>query len=206
MGFTLLELIVALAVFAVLSVMAYGGLSSVLDLSGATERRAERLGRVLFAVTLLERDLEQAVDRAPRKELGAGAVPALFSDSVDGVLFTLTRAGFPNPLAEPRGDLLRVSYRFADQALERTTWQVLDPPSGSQASHSGELLDGLEAVSVRFLDHGGNWQDRWPPLGPDQEDPGLPRAVELELELENWGTLRRLLALPPGQRSGDGDR
>jgi general secretion pathway protein J len=67
-GFTLLEMLVALAIFALLSVMSYGGLRSVMEQQAATELEAEQLGQLQKIYLLMQRDFEQAVPRAVRDE------------------------------------------------------------------------------------------------------------------------------------------
>ena len=69
-GFTLLELLVAVAVFAILSAMAYGGLSNVIDNSRQTEASMERLQQVQLAMLKLSRDFTQLVQRKIRDEYG----------------------------------------------------------------------------------------------------------------------------------------
>ena len=56
------------------------------------------------------------------------------------------------------------------------------------------MLDPVRDVSLRFLDQAGDWQPSWPPA--DQEVPGLPRAVEFTLDLEDYGLVTRIFALP----------
>ncbi|NJN45980.1 MAG: type II secretion system minor pseudopilin GspJ [Candidatus Competibacteraceae bacterium] len=88
-GFTLLELLVALAVFAILSVMAYGGLRSVLFAEAAIEAEAQRLAQVQMAFHLLEQDITQIVSRSIRDEFGQQQA-ALLSGGLQDDLFTLT--------------------------------------------------------------------------------------------------------------------
>jgi general secretion pathway protein J len=75
-GFTLLELLVALAIFAVLATMAYAALNSVLTARKQVEAKSARLSALQTALMIMERDVEQAVPRGIRDEFGdVGATP-----------------------------------------------------------------------------------------------------------------------------------
>ena len=203
-GFTLLELLIALAVFAILSVMAYRGLAAVGEARARVEAQAEALAALQLALGLLERDLEQAVGRPVRDAYGETA-PAFEGSALGPQLMALTRAGWRNPAGAPRSDLQRVAYRYRDETLIRAHWRVLDQAQDSAALER-PLLAGVNAVDLRFLDQRLQWQSAWPPEAGG--DPArLPRAVEITLDVDGIGEVRRLFRLPPGeamQRSGGG--
>lgn len=193
-GFTLLELLVALAVFAVIGIAAYSGLQSVLLTQAAVERQAQRLKQAQMSFLFLERDLEQAVGRRIRDEFGQSQ-PAFAGDAAGEDMVTFTRAGWDNPLEQPRANLQRLSYRLGEDAtLVRRYWNTLDR-SGLGEARETVLLNGIRQAAVRFLDERNNWQSEWPPR--DSETPvSLPRAVELTLVLDDWGGIVRLFRLP----------
>lgn len=197
-GFTLLELLVALAVFAILAVAAYGGLRNVLYTRAAVEEQNRRLAAVQLAVYRLEQDIEQAAPRGVRDEYGEPQ-PALLSGGLAADRLTLTRFGWDNPLGQPRSTLQRIAYRLRDGRLWRLHWPVLDRGGPIEARET-LLLDQVREIKARFLDR-EDWRDDWPPPAPvGQErkpDPDrLPRAVEISLTLEDWGEITRLLPLP----------
>ncbi len=193
-GFTLLELLVAMAVFAVLAVMAYQGLNTVLATRDAVDRQADRLRALQTAWLAIGRDLQQAAARPVRDELGgelgplkggAGAIP----------LLEFTRAGYRNPAGLQRSTLQRVAYQLKLNELSRWRWRVLDRGQDSQPVER-VLLSGVNAVTLRFLDEAREWQSTWPPANREGAEVALPRAVEVTLELEDWGRITRLFALP----------
>lgn len=197
-GFTLLELLVALAVFAIMSVAAYGGLRNVLFTRTAVEEQNRRLAAVQLAVYRLEQDIEQAVPRGVRDEYGEPQA-ALIGGDLAGDKLTLTRAGWDNPLGQPRATLQRVAYRLRDGRLWRLHWDVLDR-GGLNEPRETLLLDRVREFRVRFLDQ-DDWRDDWPPTATDEAGnksdlDALPRAVEIGLTLEDWGEIARLLPLP----------
>lgn len=193
-GFTLLELLVALAIFAVLSVMAYGGLLSVLDTRDRTDAQAARLAEVQTAMLLFGRDIRQLMPRPIRDVYGDPQPP--FSAVHDGdPRLELTRGGYRNPMQANRSSLQRVGYAFEDGVVQRLYWPVLDRGMDTEPQRM-RLLGQVEAMEFRFLDPTGAWHDAWPPVDQGVGPAGVPLAVELRLDLEDWGRVTRLFALP----------
>ncbi|MDQ5910868.1 MAG: Type secretion system protein [Pseudomonadota bacterium] len=198
-GFTLLELLVALAVFAIMATAAYSGLRSVLFTRAAVEAQNRRLADVQLAVFRLVQDIQQATPRGIRDEYGDPEPALRGGDLLDDVLI-LTRAGWDNPLGQSRATLQRVAYRLREGRLWRLHWDVLDR-GGAVAPRETLLLDQVQEFRARFLDQEDEWRNDWPPpadqSAEDQRsDPNLPpRAVEITLTLEDWGAITRLLPL-----------
>jgi general secretion pathway protein J len=203
-GFTLLELLVAMAVFAIMAIAAYGGLRNVLFTRAAVETENRRLAMVQLAVFRLEQDVTQILPRGVRDEYG-DPQPALRGNIQDSEALLFTRSGWDNPLGQPRATLQRVAYRLRDGRLWRLHWDVLDR-GGLAEPREIMLLDRVRDLRLRFLDEDDAWRNDWPPpadqtASPDGKerklppDP-LPRAVEISLTLEDWGEITRLLPLP----------
>lgn len=195
-GFTLLEMLVAIAVFAILSALAYGGLLSVLHTRNDADTRMQQLAALQTAYVQLERDLQQAVPRTVRDQLGAG-IAAFRGGAGTETLFEETRGGRSNPAGLPRSSLERIAYRLKDKTLIRSNWAELDRAPGDKPQDT-ELLDGVQSAEIRFLDPQQVWQPSWPPAGlpaTPGETP-FPRAVEIVLDLKAWGRIRWLFLLP----------
>src|SRR6185295_10361470 len=111
-GFTLLELIVVLGIFAVLSVMAYGGLNSVLGVRAKVQQAMDRTAAMQKAYLRLRDDLQEVCDRDVRDGLGE-RTPSFQTNADGGVEFT--RAGWRNPLLHPRPTMERIAYRIDDK-------------------------------------------------------------------------------------------
>lgn len=188
-GFTLIELLVALMIFAILSVMAYGGLRLVLDARERMAARTDLLAELQMGFTLIGRDIEQAINRPIRDEFG----DPMEAMTGAGARMEFTRAGWRNPAGLPRSELQRVAYFLDGGELRRASWPTLDR---TQANEPGEtvLLSDVAGFEFRFLMQDGEWLAFWPPPGDAAATgaPVLPRAVEITLETEHWGRVSRL--------------
>lgn len=122
--------------------------------------------------------------------LSGGSVP----------IVTLTRGSWTNPVGLPRSELQRVSYSIENGALVRSYWPVLDATTPI-APIKRTLVDHVKRLTLRYLDAGRNWQSGWPPgtLGGAPINQTLrlrPVAVEVTLELDDWGVLLRYIEVP----------
>lgn len=197
-AFSLIELLVALAVFAALAAAAYGGLAEVARARSALAEREDRFADIVRTLSAMERDLRQAASRPVRGSERNQVLPAL-AGSADRV--ELTRLGFANPRAETRSNLERVAYALDDRKLERGRYPVLDraPSTIAQAT---VMLDRVDALHLRYAGTDGIWRETWPPAevpaGSTVSDPNelLPRAVEVRIVLADYGELRRVVELP----------
>jgi general secretion pathway protein J len=197
-GFTLLELLVSLAIFALLATMAYSALNTVLNARKEVEQRAARLTELQTAFMVMERDIEEAVARPVRDDLG-DMQAALKGGGVGTGVLTLTRTGWRNPLGVARSDLQRVDYVFNKQQLLRESWATLDRGPGNEP-YAEILIDGVSAVDVRFMGQDRQWVGYWPPdSGGNAENPDavlMPQAIEISVDVNGWGRIVRLFRVP----------
>ena len=194
-GFTLLELLVALAVFAMVSLMAYSGLRTVLQAKQQTEQRAERIQQLQSALLMLERDISQFVPRGIRDGYG-DAQPAMNTADFGAIRLEFTHAGWRNPTGAVRSTLQRVGYGIEEESLMRFSWAVLDRAQDSEP-YKVALLDRVREMRLRYLDQANEWHEQWPPAGLTQgEAMPMPLALEVTVALDDMGEIRRLLPLP----------
>ncbi len=195
-GFTLLELLVALAIFGLLAAMSYGGLQAVLEQQSYTEQAADRLSALQKMYLIMQRDIEQIVPRTVRDEFGDTQQPLVGGDALQ-----LTRGGWRNPAGRQRSTLQRVGYAYDDEQLVRYTWSVLDRAQDSEPLQQ-PLIEDVENMQLRYLDGNDEWQEQWPDavadIDADPADtlPALPKAVEVTIEHKTFGTLVWLFQLP----------
>ena len=212
-GFTLLELLIAIAIFALLGLGTYRMLDSVLRTDSATRSNELQLRELVRAMAAFERDLLQVVARPVRDPFGDPR-PALLGEEVGGAAVELSRAGWRNPLGRVRAGVQRVRWQLSGERWQRRYWSVLDQAQDSQPQVQ-QALQGVTRLQLRYLDGVGGWHDSWPAPGGQADEAlvALPRAVELVLEHRRYGELRRLLRLPdvpplrqatPAEDEGDG--
>lgn len=192
-GFTLLEVLIAVAIFVIVGMLAMTGYNELMSQSDRVEESAARTRAVQSAMMRISQDFALLEPRAVRPALGQEVVPALRAGGdTEGI--ELTHSGWSNPAGVPRPTLQRVSYRLEDTELYRDYWPVLDRTQNVEPV-SVVLLDKVKSVSVRYMGTDHDWKEQWPPLGfsgPTLRY-ALPIAVEITLELEDWGKITRVV-------------
>lgn len=186
-GITLLELLVVIAIFAVMSAAAYDGLQNSLKAEENFNAAMRDLEAVQMSVSLFQQDVMQLSPRSVRDAYGDD-VPAVVL--YDGRELVFTRGGNFSSLKLDQAELSRVAYSLQGGQLLRAYWRHLDSTQGDQPLTS-PLLDNVNDLQIRILDQEGTWHFDWP-----MSESGRIRAVELTLELEGWGEIRRLLQMP----------
>jgi len=208
-GFTLVEMLVAIAIFAVLSMMAYGGLNTVLNTQQQLDAEMQRLREIQRTFMFLGGDLRQTAERHIRNPLSPPQDNALITTNIHAsqdFKIELTRAGYPNPLLLQRSHLQRVAYLVKDDNLYRYTWPVLD--------RAQDTLPNISRLCTKITDMRFQFypvpppqvannpnpppppdpSPEWPPFGTTP-NPFLPAYVAVTLEFEDWGEVTRLYAI-----------
>ncbi|HEY0963935.1 MAG TPA: type II secretion system minor pseudopilin GspJ [Pseudomonadales bacterium] len=211
-GFTLVELLLALGISALIATLAYAGLGTAIDASAGMQREVRRLADLQRALNIVEEDLAQVVPRPIVNGFGSDE-PAFRGGRFQDVLLEFTRGGVANPQDLARSELQRVRYVLDDGRLWRQWWNALDRASESQQPQSALLLEDVESADVAFLvpaepgaapvdfqqitTGGALWTGDWSSarVGADRVAP-LPIAVDLKLRLAEFGEVRRVVELP----------
>lgn len=196
-GFTLLELLVAIAIFAIVAAMALTGYTQLQRQSEYADQRLERTRELQRAVQVISQDIEQVEPRPIREPLGEGTVAALSSGTGVDYAIEFTRAGWSNTAGLQRPTLERVGYRVENDELWRDHWPVLDRTIATEPVRL-KLLTNVKSISLRFMNPSRTWSDRWPEseVAGVSDDRARPIAIEVTLELEDLGEIRRVLEVP----------
>lgn len=188
-GFTLLEILIALFIFTIISMMLASALHTVMNALTGTEENADKVRKLQMALLIMSRDVEQILSR-PILDI-AGNEEASFTGTSRS--FTFTHVGYANLAGTSvNGGMQRTRY-YADQnALWRMNWAALDQAPTSR-SHARALLDHVTDVRFQYLDDNGRFQSKWPVEG--QPNQLLPRAVAVSLTISNWGKINQLYVI-----------
>jgi general secretion pathway protein J len=217
-GFTLVELLVALFIAAVMFAIGYGAIRQALTSHGSLKDQQAHLLELQNAVRVMEQDFVQVAPRPVRQPVGdepaqaalaggASSTQSALSSSTTSTtgappIVAFTRAGWANPKGLQRTGLQRVAYYLENGTLRREHWSVLDPTLASTTIRR-DLLTHVKAVTIRYMDVNHQWQEQWPPttntvlVGGNQELSlrQRPLAVEITLDTEDWGKVVRIVEI-----------
>jgi len=191
-GLTLIELLVAVALLAIITVMAYRGLESMTSSSHRTLAEGDRWQALGMFFERFSNDVNRPAHRPIRAgEPSTAALPEWWGQAENGdplaAQLEFTRK------SPPGRDEIRLGYRLREDRVELLVWPVLDrAPTSRPEVHI--LLDGVDSLRFHYLDAAGKWQDVWPVPGTGLEP--QPRAVAVEMTLNGGIALRRVFALP----------
>lgn len=192
-GFTLVEILVAVAIFSVIAAISFGTLDGYLKGRDRVTSKYTSLQQLQRLFTLLERDFRFAIDRQVRDENGESQ-PVVSAGGEAGEILRITTA-VPDPLQPGLSNLQRISWALREGDLYRATWQVLDRVQDSEqvAVRVAEKVESVELGFFRWDDDSGLRQvAEW---GKQDQ---LPAGIELLITLDNEKPYRRLFDLPNG--------
>jgi general secretion pathway protein J len=186
-GITLLELLVVIAVFSIMSAAAYSSLQSSLKAEENFDASMEELEAVQMSLAIFQRDVMQLSQRGVRDAYGDSEASVIL---LDGQQLLFTRGGNFSSMKLDQTELTRVAWSLQDEQLIRSNWPSLDSAQGEQPL-SAPILSQVTRLQIRVLDQDKLWHRDWPLAANSRI-----RAVEITLELEGWGEIRRLFPLP----------
>ena len=198
-GFTLIEVLLAMGITTFVALLAYSGLNASITAAESQQLQAQQIVDIQLPLTVLERDIRNAVARPIRDEYD-DRVEALVGGAFNDYLLVLTRRGWDNPRELSRGELQRVRYQLLDDVLWRESWSVLDRVSEEAGQQRTRLLQGVRDIEIAFLDSassgasrsplGGEWLDEW------DMPQRLPAAIKIQFEVEGFGEVARVISIP----------
>ncbi len=197
-GFTLVELLVALSITALIMAIAYGGLAGVTRARQQNGDAMKRLRQVQLAMDIMARDFAQLEPRPVRDGLG-GTMPALLAGPQNVPPIQFTRGGWANPLGSTRSTQERVAYSLEDGKLMRSWWPELD--GMAQVTPAKQpLLEDVTSIKIQYMDAvSKTFQDVWPPtLAPTASThaavpDSLPVAVSITVTLKDLSDVTRIV-------------
>ncbi|MBL4606699.1 MAG: type II secretion system minor pseudopilin GspJ [Pseudomonadales bacterium] len=194
-GFTLIELVIAIGIFSLIGLSARLILNGILTANEVSQRHGDQMAALQRGFLFIRRDFEQIINRPIVDEYGTeqGSVIGI----ENGVEFT--RAGWSNPLPDNhrRSELQRLRYVLEEGSLIREYWFELDRASNTSARRAA-LLSDIKHFALRYYDgKTKEWMQTWPPVDPERKN-DLPQVIEMLIETENMGEIRRLFSIASG--------
>ena len=191
-GFTLVEVMISLMIFAVLAAAGAAVLSGALDNRFAVKAASDRVGDLQRMRGLLRADLGQATARRSRGPTGRPMPQPIVGAAAPGdPLLVLNRAGWSNPGEQARPSLQRVEYRLVEERLERRVFTHLD---GARPGPPQVLYRGVRDVNVEFVRDG-----QATPAFISTLDRPLPDAVRIGMTVKGYGRVDQVFIVGSGQ-------
>ena len=191
-AFTLIEILVALFIFALVALISGQLLSRTLSAQDQLQDRGERLALVHRAMQIVQRDLLQLTNRPIRNSDDLERLGPLLINT-DGFL-EMTRMGWRNPLRHSRSEMQRISYRLEDEKLIRGYWHILDRGYDAEPAFQ-TMLEDVKRVEFYVLDIQGEEHKFWPPMR-QSEQVADPIAIILRIEIAPFGVIERIWQVP----------
>ncbi|WP_174509175.1 type II secretion system minor pseudopilin GspJ [Klebsiella oxytoca] len=189
-GFTLVEMLLALAILAALSVAAMAVLQNVIRADTLTRDKTQQMQALQHTFSQMSSDINQIIARRSR-ESSSLFFAGRYQLSSDDWAISFSRNGWPNPLGMlARSEIQNVSYRLRQQRLERLSYDQQDPLTGAQPTVE-VVQEGVRAFRLRFY-ASGRWQERW------DNTQSLPQGLEVTLTLDGYGDITRLFLITQG--------
>ena len=195
-GFTLLEVLIAIAIFSLISLSSFTIFDTVLSADETAKQHSERHNELQRAFIILERDITQIARRSVRLN-GEAPLDKLLQtsgnafDSEEQAL-AFVRHGWTNPgLLLPRSDMQVVAYRLVDETLERLHFNFVDAVVGEEPKVR-PLITDVSALKFEYYD-GKKWQETWSEIS-------LPLAIAIDIDTKDYGIIRRQFLVAGGEK------
>lgn len=191
-GFTLLEVLIAIAIFSMISISSFTIFNTVLKSDESSKIRTERVNELQRGFLLIERDLLQIAQRSIRFNGEQPQENFLYTDgnsySESESTLAFVRHGWTNPgLLLPRSNMQSVAYQLNEETLERLHFNFVDAVQG-QEPKVRKLITEVEQLNFEFF-YKKKWQKKI-------VDKSLPQAIAIELVTKDYGVIRREFLVP----------
>lgn len=213
-GLTLVELLIALFIFALLSSAGVVALRLAVDSREQLGETDDRVEQWQYARLIIKQDLLQATPRLVRDEFGERQRSVMiggfgFSERApiagETPLVGFVRGGWANPQAnDPRSNLQYIEYIALDDQLIRRVRPFLDD-ARDQPEHDETLLSDVSNIEIGFLigetSRGLEWTPDWP-LPDSTSANRLPLALQIKLVDRRFGEVDQLFWIGDISASG----
>ena len=190
-GFTLIEILIALMIFAFVAVMTSIGLRNITNSRNVLNARSKQIATLQLAMTIMQQDISQMVNRSAFVE---GTQQAALVAAANSIKFTTANNPNIGGLL-PHSDLFRVEYSVASSGLTRKINLFVD--SDSKAKPITEtILPDVNSIKFKFVNSSGQMLTYWYSqltntiigVAPNS----LPQAIIVDIDIKGLGQIERI--------------
>ncbi|SRR5579883_265378 len=203
-GFTLMEVLIALMILAIIGAIMMRGLQSAIRSQERINQNAAKLAALQEGMTIMARDIEEIINR-PIFTTNGSLLPAVIASNN---YIEFTTIGLANPFGMyQRSSLQRIAYQCHDGTLFRLVWPTIDRMPGSSPD-SYPLLTEVSDCRIQLYFNPtkqkqlvANTVTKTGSTSPTtasaiNKPPPLPNAVQISFTIKGVGTVTRFVALP----------
>ena len=195
-GFTLIEVLVALAIVALIGIMSFTGLMTSVKFNEITLSRMDVTSQLILADETMKRDLMHALNRLPRDKRGESYKHSFYgvNPRLEGNMLAFSIHTGSN-ISNDIGAIRYVKYVLENNIIKRIESKFVDQTDNTEV-RTTVFLTNVEDISLKF-NLGEQWVDEWP-MSNWTSNNGLPKIIELTYEIEGVGQIMRKYMLPSG--------
>ncbi len=198
-GFTLIEILIALVVFAILGLIVAVGLQRSLESSHHVDLANQRIQALEVAQALMRRDITEIVDRPITDPNGQQIAAVLLNPNE----LDFTRGGVVNPFSVGHtSNLQRMAYIYSNHKIIRSIWPVLDRVANTSPT-SMTVLDHVTDFTLQVFDNSNRLQNAWPynsksdaTSSSSNQQTDLPKAIKIMFTVQGEGTIEDIIPIP----------
>ncbi len=195
-GFTLIEILISLAIFAIIGVICAYALRNLINMHDNISNINKRIANLNIALVIMQRDMQQIVDR-PIRDSSGHLVQSII---LGGSSLEFTNSSNIDPLGTAmHSDLQRIRYQLSGDGLTREIWPVLDQPSTPVQPLQQPILGGVSKLQFQLVDENNQPQSVWPPPGAQSASVAgmqMPKAIVVTMTIKGFGELKKVIATP----------
>jgi general secretion pathway protein J len=192
-GFTLIEILIALSIFAILATITSSTLYYAFNTRTRVNAQADQMSKLQLAISIVQQDILQIAERAIR-----GNDMRLFPVFIGQAHYVeFTRDGLTNPQSrEKRSTLKRVAFACEEGKLIHRTWQSLDAMNRNEYQEK-ILIDNITECHFNYINQTLQTLTEWREGAVDQNQRAetLPKAIQINLTIKDWGEMNLLFII-----------
>ena len=191
-GFTLIEIVIAMAIFGVIASIIFPALFQFLDVRERVDLKHQQVSGLQKTFMFLANDVRFAVNRLPKDEYGEPSKTTIKLGDESLLEFT---AAYPDLSLDGLNVPRRIRWQLEDGVLQRVQYPVMDPDTDTRIILQS-LLENVQEIEIEVShveDGRDNTDDKW------EQQSRLPDLISIKIELENDLKYSRVFTMLAGK-------